>query len=713
MKNRHVKVVHNCRQTTLLKTIPVGAAIFLFAVFLTFLPSYAATQQIDMAAAEAAEEFRWGVHAFHAGRFNDAIIAFTRTLALQPDDFRAREWLGRAYFHSGFEDAALGEWEVIADRGEAKAYLQSRIEHLRFQRGVLPFLEEDLEFSRSQRVFGRRGDTTLFRRPGGVAVEPGGDFFLVSLGTQEVLRINPNGRIRTRIRGGLEGLDRPFDAAWSDGRLFVTEFGRDRISVFEDTGARLFSIGESGLGDGQLMGPQYVEVVDGFVYVSEWGNRRVSKFTVDGDFVLTIGDATPFFGGLSRPTGLAVRDGTVFIADVDDEGPALQVFDGSGNFLRRIDLPLADDRGPKRAISGTVVEDIGWYDENLLMITAGARVLIFDPRREYVLASITDEERKRLSSVARDANRRILVSDFDADDFALFEPKGTLYAGLDVRVERILTRQYPLIGVLVSVQDRTGRPIVGLDSENFIISENGRPQNGAEIESAGSNVTSLDTVAVVQMRSGQRYTEDAARGVFDLANALPPSDIFSVYAAAGEPVLVSERPATPQLFADRIAQEMTQRDGIFRRDQVSLDRTIRLAATRLLESGLRRNVVLVGDGTVGDSAFFEHTLEELASYLDNNGIRFHLLLLEQRTPDPELSFLVESTGGTARYIYEPKGLGPLIENFRSEPDGRYWLTFRSGANPDFGRAYTGVSAEVQLFVRSGRDEIGFFPPSKE
>ncbi len=670
-------------------------------------------QSIDLSVAEAAEEFRWGVHAFHAGRFNDAIVAFTRTLALRSDDFRAREWLGRAYLRSGFEEAAIGEWEVIAESGQAKAYLASRIEQIRFRRGVLPLLEEDLSFSRSQRVFGQRNGTTLFRRPGGIAVESQGDFFLVSLGTQEILRITPNGRIRSRIRGGLDGLDRPFDVEWHDNTLYVTEFGRDRISVFNETGMRTGTIGSPGLGDGQLLGPQYIVVHDGFIYVSEWGTRRVSKFTTTGDFVLTIGEASTFFPGFSRPTGIAVDNENVYVADVDDEKPVLQLFDDSGNYLRRIELPLTKEDGPEHAISGTVVEDIAWYDENLLMITAGSRVILFDTRREATVATFTDEERTRISSVARDANRRILVSDFDADDFALFEPEGSLYSGLDVRIERITMRDFPRIGVLVSVHDRNGRPLVGLETENFIISENGRPQNDVELELSGNRVMALDTIGVVQVRSGQRYIEDAARAVSDLAENLPTQGLFSIYAAADQPILVSERPAGPQLFAERLAGVMVDQEGLFRRDQISLDRAIRLAGTRLLESGLRRNVILVGDAAVGDSAFAEHSLEELASFLVNNGVRFHLLLLEQRSPDPELEFLVERTGGTARYLYEAAGMRPLIENLADDPVGRYWLSYRSEANPDFGRAYIGVSAEARIFVRSGRDEIGFFPPSEQ
>lgn len=692
------------------RTVITVFAVFTIIAVGGVLPLTA--QAIDMDAAEAAEEFRWGVRAFHAGRFNDAIVAFTRAISFKPEDLRAREWLGRAYFRSGLVEAALDEWSVIAESGEARAYLLSRLEQIRFRRGTLPLLPPDLTISRSQQVNGRRGETVLFGRPGGLAAEPGGDFFLVSLGTQEVLRITPNGRIRTRIRGGLQGLDKPFDVVWHDGLLYVTEFGRDQITVFEDTGGRVGVIGEPGLGDGQLLGPQYVALDgDGFIYVSEWGARRISKFAPDGEFALSFGAETRFFSGLRRPTGITIRDDTVYVADTDERGPALHLFDTSGNHLQRVPLPLSAEDRPDHDITGAVVEDIAWYDETLMLITAGHRVLLFDPDRESVEAEINDEQRQRVASAVRDANRRVLVSDFDANDFSIFEPEGTLYAGLDVRIERIVTASFPQVGVLVAVRDRNGRPIVGLETPNFIISENGRPQNGAQLESAGQVVTSLDTVALLQPRSGQSYTDDAARAVSDLVAVLPPGDRMDLYVAGREPTVVSRRPASPDLYADRAARALVERDELFAADEVALDRSIRVAASELLESGLRRNVVLIGDGRVGDGAFQEYSIDQLAAFLTNNDIGFHIVLLEQRTPDAELSYLVDQTDGTIRYVYEPEGVAPIVQEFRTKPLGTYWLTYTSAANPDFGRAYIEVSAEAQIFVRSGRDEMGFFPPA--
>ncbi|MCG8479304.1 MAG: NHL repeat-containing protein [Spirochaetales bacterium] len=672
--------------------------------------AFVAAQTIDMDAAQAREEFRWGVQAYHATRFNDAIVAFNRALSFAPEDVLSREWLGRAYFRSGFEDAAVAEWDIVAGTGTVGAYLLSRLETVRYRQGLLPFADENLTLVRSQLLSGLQGEARLFRRPVGLAAEPNGDVFAVSLGTQEVLRIGPNGRIVRRLQGGIEGLDQPFDVAWHDGELFVSEFGGDRVAVLDERGAKVRTLGGTGLGEGELLGPQYLAVDEEFVYVSEWGNRRVSKFDREGAFVLSFGSPTPFFAGLARPTGVAARGGLVYVADADEDGVALHVFDESGNHRRRIDLPLSRDDAPADSISGAVLEDINWYGDDRLLIATGNRVLVFDPFDETVETVVTDGERRRVSSAALDVNGRVVMSDFDSDEIGIFEPEGTLYSGLDVRVERIIARDFPQVALQVAVHDRDGSPVVGLERENFIVSERGIPRPDAAIESGGQLTRRLDTVMLLQPRSGQTYAVDAARAVADLAELNGADDSLWLYRAGAQTELVLSGPASPERFSTAAAGSLVDGSDSVARGEVRLDEGIRIASTQLLERGLRRNLVVVGDGSLGDGAFREYGVQELAAFLVNNGIRLHLVLLRQGTPDAELDYLVEATGGTARFLYEPEGLAPLVADFLSSPSGRYWLVFDSIQDPDFGRRYIDVSVEARLFVRSGRDELGFFPP---
>jgi hypothetical protein len=690
--------------------LPRAAGLFAILLLLQTLPSGA--QQIDLAEANAREEFRFGVQAYHATRFNDAIVAFNRALAFVPDDLRSREWLGRAYFRAGLEDAALAEWDNVVAEGGAGAYLISFLDTIRYRRGVLPFLEGELSLSRSQLLPARLGEAQIFHRPAGVAAGPGGDVFVVSLGTREILRITPNGRVRGRLRGGLDGLDNPLDVAIHGELLFVTEFSGDRVTVLNMNGGRELSFGSSGLGEGELLGPQYLAVDPaGFVYVSEWATRRVSKFSTDGEFLLTLGAGPTGASRLARPTGVAVRDGTVYVADFDDEGAALKLYDDSGNYLRRIPLPLDRTDAPAHTISGSVVEDLEWYDQERLLISAGAQTLFFDLANEAVDAIIDDAERVRVSSAARDANGRVVVTDFDADEIGIFEPEGTLYSGLDVRIERVVTRNFPEIAVQVAVHDREGRPLLGLTEENFVVSEMGVPRRDAQVESSSRSVQVLDTVVLIQPRGGDEYRDDAAQGVSDLVELREGGDRLSVLLAGEQTRQVDPGDTSPEGAAANVRAALAEFGGDRGQAGEALDTGIRAAATRLLDRDLRRDIILLGDGRVGDDAFSRYGIEEVAGLLRENGIRLHLITLSQVTPDREVAYLIAETGGSMRYLYEPEGLGPMVDDLRQAPGGRYWLSLLSQEETDFGRRYITLSVEARLFVRSGRDEIGYFGPA--
>ncbi|SIQ84900.1 hypothetical protein SAMN05920897_11678 [Alkalispirochaeta americana] len=676
-------------------------------------------EAIDMDAARAQEEFRWGVEAYHATRFSDAIVAFTRALAFKPEDPLAREWLGRAFFRSGFEDAAVNEWDLLADRDAAGAYLLSRLEVLQYRRGIAPFEDSDPRFSRSHLIRGGEGprtgggDVPFFQRPTGAATDLEGNLYLVSLATQEILKISPNGRLVRRFRGGFQSLNRPFDVQWHQGKLFVTEFGAHRVAILDERGNRIGQFGERGLGEGQMVGPQYLALDgDGHVYVTDWGRRRVSVFSPEGEYLLSFGGPSGnTFSGLHYPAGIALRDGRVYVADRDTEGAALVVFDTAGNHLERIPLPLEDEDFSPSGVAGGGVEGLAWYDESRLLVAAGRQVLLFDPLQRNVVTVIDDAERKRVGPVAVDANGRILVGDIDGSEVALFEPEGTLYSGLDVQIEQVLAGNFPRVALLVAVHDRAGRPLVGLSRENFVISERAVPRQDLRVEATGSSLRDLDLSVILQPLAEEDLWDDSLQALSDLLALLPAGDPLGLYIAGSSPELLLTRPATEARFLRRAREGLHSWKSDAVGGNLALDSALRLAAVPLLERGLRRNIVFVGDGSVSDTAFDEYGLQEVATFLRNNAIRFHCVLLESRSPAAEIRFLVEETGGTLRYLYEPEGLAPMLRDFQHHPSGRYWLTYTSEADSDFGRVYLPVSAEARLFVRSGRDEMGYFPPS--
>jgi len=147
---------------------------------------------------------------------------------------------------------------------------------------------------------------------------------------------------------------------------------------------------------------------------------------------------------------------------------------------------------------------------------------------------------------------------------------------------------------------------------------------------------------------------------------------------------------------------------------------LRLAATDLLPGEKKRAVVFVGAGTapgsggntvsLGAYAFEQYSLSELASYMTNNNIVFHAVIVGGGMPGGDIRYLCEETGGQTLALYRDEGIMPVIRSLKNKPSGYYVLNFHSLLDTDFGRAYLPLEAEVYLMERSGRDSSGYFPP---
>ncbi len=69
--------------------------------------------QLNDRAADPAFNYALGLAALDSGRFGEAILAFQRVLAVQPDNVRAQAELARAYAMAGDVDTARAEFETV------------------------------------------------------------------------------------------------------------------------------------------------------------------------------------------------------------------------------------------------------------------------------------------------------------------------------------------------------------------------------------------------------------------------------------------------------------------------------------------------------------------------------------------------------------------------------------------------------------------------
>jgi DNA-binding beta-propeller fold protein YncE len=653
---------------------------------------------VDRNALNAREEFRLGVQAYNRYAFNEAILSLERALSFRPGEGLILDWLGRAYFRSGLEDTALRQWQAAAaaygpSSGEG-LLIMGRIETVRNRRSLFPAMDEDIRYVEAGHYPGVSDDTVLYRQPTAILPLDDGSVWVVAYGSNELVRIDVNGMIRQRRRGPLNGFDRPYDLVRGlDGRLYLSEFRGGRVSVLSADGEWLSYIGSKGLGEGQLIGPQNLAIdEEGYLYVVDYGNRRISKFDPGGEFILSFGDRRSGFQGLLSPTGIAAGGGRIFIAD--GVSRRIFIFDRNGTYRGIL---------VEEGLSGP--ESLRFLSERQLLVADTNRLLLIDIDSSLVRElGVLGNSRVRIVGADADRNGNILAANFQAGEVAVMTPLNDMAAGLFVQIDRVVSDNFPEITVEVQVQDRRRRPVVGLNAGNFFLSEEGRAVSEQNFIGGAYRTESSDVTILMERSPGTLPRgEDLAAAVRDIRSG--GSAVVSLISAGEQPLRERLEGTSAAAFAAAARGNPTTYTPRWR-----FDRGLRLAATDLLSGSKKRAVVFVGSGPLGELAFEQYSLSELAAYLTNNGIMFYAVIVGENLPAEELRYLCDQTGGQVLPLYRPQGIGPVLESLGSVPSGSYTLRYRSQLPTDFGRAYLSVEAEVYLLERSGRDKIGYFAP---
>jgi DNA-binding beta-propeller fold protein YncE len=654
--------------------------------------------QEELSEITANDEFRWGVMSLNRGHVNEAIASLTRSLSFSPDRPLARYWLGRAYYYGGFEDAALQEWEWVTEHSASTAILNRWIERVTLSRGLTgERLGDEVApgpYVTMTDLPGIEDDLTLFRRPTCIRARDDGFFYVVSFGTHRVALFDPNGRREREYDGNLEGFDRPFDVLpLPDGGLLVTEFGADRVAVLNVDGFKVRTFGETGVGDGQMLGPQFMAAdQSGYVYISDYGNARVVKFTLSGEYVFSFGGRDGSYPGLLEPAGIVAENGRIYVAD--RRRSQIAVFDESGNYLGVLSAPIMENP-----------EGLSLFSEGRILVSDENRIYAIDVNTEEVYDLNELNEDVQLIEAVIDANGNLLATDHAGDRVLFMAASEELYTGLNVELDRVMSSDHPTVYLTATVTDRSGRPLLGLSAANFRITEDRVSVGPTTIEYRGGSDESA-ALAVIADRSADMRTDSDLVGeaALEIAEAAQPGDQLWLIGSATDPTIESTPADGPLLFSESARGD----DQLY--GPSSLDVAIRLAGSQVLQEIGRRSIVIITNGVQSPQDFTSYGLTETARYLANNHISLSVVYTRPNTVNEELEYLARASDGESGYLYRVEGLAELLDRIRSHPTGRYLLRYQSVHSTDFGRAYIPVEIEVYLLDRSGRDEAGFFGP---
>lgn len=643
----------------------------------------------------AAEDFRRGVQSFYRGAFNDAVILFEKALSNNPENNLYLDWLGKAYYHAGMEGAALENWQAAADNNYGGLLLQNKIDIVQNRRLSVDFNKYLVSYTEAGSFPGTTELDTVFVQPMAILPNNDGTFWVVAYSSNELLRLDINGTVVFRTGGPLQGFDRPMDIArCADGSLLVTEYAGNRISQLSSEGRYIKSFGTTGVGNGQLVGPQYIAVDSyGNIFVTDFGNARIVVFDSQGNPLFFFGKKDGDFPGFSAPAGIAIIEDVVYAADAISG--AIYSFDLAGNYEDVI-VP------PKTFTRPEAMKAIGQY----LIIADNKRIVTVDTATGAVFENVkTGNAPSRIMCATPDQNGNILASDFVTNEIYVMSRMTELVGGLFVQIERVIADNFPNIILEVRVENRSREPVVGLKANNFFITENKAAVENQRLTGAASENTVCDITLVIDRSPDTSALKEAVEtAVRDISSSMNGRGTLRIISAGAVPTLEYQgAPTEADNFDLRRLKNPVS-------DNCRIDLGIRFAANELINAEKKRAIIYITSGTVSDGAFSDYSLSDLTAYTNNNGIPFSIINLKQQALPEELDYLTRRTNGIEYYVYRPQGLKSVVSDMLELPNGLYQLSYTSHLSTDFGTKYLPVEIETYLLNRSGRDETGYFAP---
>jgi DNA-binding beta-propeller fold protein YncE len=378
------------------------------------------------------------------------------------------------------------------------------------------------------------------------------------------------------------------------------------------------------------------------------------------------------------------------------------VYDQSGNSLYSFGTGVLN--GP---------EGIAFYDSNHLLVVDHGKLLEYDLRQEtWTTLSDMGAVAGHLTHLAVSPNGEVYVVDFDQNKVYILSEMTALYTSLFVQVDRVNSLDFPDIRIEVTVEDRKGRPVVGLQAENFIFTEFHREIPSARLLRAPAAPAPLEMALVVEKSPEMRaYLSDLAVAVESLheqqdgANGPGSWRVLS----AGEQAVVET-----ELGASRLESIQAAQAGPWN-PRWRLDRSLRLATSQLISGTTRltrKAVILLTTGALNRESFSDYTLAEVTDYLQNNSIPLYVVYFGPQA-DRELEYICSQTGGSVSPYFAAKSVATLLDDIRRRVGSKYLLELRSPSESGFGKNYIDLQTEVVFHRKSGRTRSGYFAPLSE
>ncbi len=639
--------------------------------------------------------FKSGYYFYNRRNYAAAIDFFRKSLALRPRDVRSRISLGQTYFMAGYLKNALTEWQIALNFGGGGNLLRNKLNYLYYTQGI-GFDKAPITPYIPLKIYnGYRGKKFFFNRPSGIAVDSQNRMFIAGFESGSIVVLDHNGKI---VNSFSSGFKRPYDIALEkNGNLIVSDFGTDKIYRIDNHGNKLLTIGGLGYAKGRFAGPEGVCLdQSGNIIVADSGNHRIQKFDAKGKFMLLFGKKGSEPGEFHTPADILVtKNGNLVVADSGNG--RLQMFDASGNFLKIIGAKqLVEPRGLSLLSDG-----------RYLIGDSKKGVIIYNPNGStWNRIESTSGVVKRAMGVTSDRNGFLYVTDFNSAKITTLIPKRLKYVNLDVGINQTLEFDFPSVQHTVTVRDRQGKPVTGLDKSNFRLFERGISINSISLAPTYEGQKKISFVFLVdKSESMLPYKESLKRVMRVILEKISSQDSVQVI-NFGSRAWVSQRYISNILSPLDGAQK-----GAFSPRAV-VGRALYKGVRDLFSRKSRQAIVLFTTADYIDADYAPFGYNTCLHFAKNNGVPVYIVLFNKGKDIGRLQRLANATGGEVFDAFVSNRVHNLRGIVMKRASGFYRLVYDTVAPAGLGGSYRNFKVEVSYKGLFGYDRAGYYIPKK-
>ena len=215
----------------------------------------------------------------------------------------------------------------------------------------------------------------------GITIDSNGNIYVCDWMKNEIQIFDSKGKLISSFGTKGNGQFDPMGITInSKGNIIVGDYGNHRIQIFDSKGRYISTFGSEGNENGQFNYPEGICVgMSDRIYVCDGSNNRIQIFDSQGKFISTFGSEGEENGQFEGPIGITINSqGNIIVSDKKNH--RIQIFDSQGNFLSKFGSE-GNENGQFMNPHGICVD----MNDNIFVCDyANDRIQIFGPQGEYM-----------------------------------------------------------------------------------------------------------------------------------------------------------------------------------------------------------------------------------------------------------------------------------------------------------------------------------------